>query len=69
MFVIRDKKSKEYYRQWCGPQGWYSPELDYARIYSLRAKAQQTIDQGNHHVTYPGNRDLEIVPVELNINE
>ena len=65
MFVIKDTDAGTYYRKSCGPEGWYGPEIGHARVYQSRAAAQRTIDAGGHHVTYPGNRALEIVPLAM----
>lgn len=59
-FIIRDKTSGEVYQLRCGKHGWYDHDMTYARRYKTREGAERTIAAGNHHVTYPGNRVLEI---------
>jgi len=69
VYVIKDLNTNEYYRQKPGPKGWYSSNINHARLYSTEKIAQKTIDIGNHHVSYPGNRNLtiiEVILIELN---
>lgn len=65
MFVIRDIVTEEFYRKSCGRTGWYGPDLGHARVYQSEAAAHRVIEVGNHHVTYPGNRSLEVVPLAM----
>jgi hypothetical protein len=60
-FVIRDTTTGEVYQLRPGRTGWYDTDLTYARRYKTREGAERTIKVGNHHVSYPGNRTLEIV--------
>jgi hypothetical protein len=60
-FVIRDIDSKALFQSRSGRNGWYDHDATYARRYKTREGAQHTIDRGNHHVSYPGNRQLEII--------
>jgi hypothetical protein len=64
-FVIRDPSTGEIYQQRYGRNGWYDRDPTYARQYKTRERAQQTIDRGNHHVTYPGRSPI-VVEVPLN---
>ncbi len=45
--------------------GWYHPDIGRARIYTKRRYALKTIRDRGHHVTYPGNRILIVVPVKI----
>lgn len=63
-WVIKDKTTDEYYRQRVG-NGWYSSDLEHARLYGSQKQAQQTINAAGHHVTYPGNRVLVTQEVRL----
>jgi hypothetical protein len=64
-WIIKDTDTGEYFRQRCGPSGWYSNDINHARLYSLERMAQQTIAADEHHVSYPGNRNLAVKQVQL----
>jgi len=64
-WVIKDLRTDEYYRQRAGKSGWYSVDINDSRLYSSLDQAQKTIDQGGHHVTYPGARDLVVLEVKI----
>lgn len=63
-YAIKDLNTHQYYRQRAG-DGWYSDNLDHARLFASEKAAQRTISQGNHNVTYPGDRNLCVVEVQL----
>jgi len=64
-YIIKDLNTKEYYRQRLGPNGWYGLDINASRVYREEKQAQKTIDDNGHHVSYPDNRDLVIIEVEL----
>jgi hypothetical protein len=64
VFAIKDTKSGLFYQQKPRTAGWYD-SLHGARFYIERGRAERTIKGGDHHVAYPGNRDLLVVPVRL----
>lgn len=64
-YVIKDLNTNEYYRQRLGPNGWYSSDINTSRLYGKEKQAQKTIDDNEHHVSYPGNRNSTIVEVTL----
>lgn len=64
MFAIKDRGTSEYYQQTSGPTGWYG-DIGGARLYRGAYRAEQSIQRGGHHVTYPGGRDLIVIPVEV----
>lgn len=63
-YAIKDLDTGEYYRQRVG-DGWYSTDIDNARLYGTYKQAKKTIDAGDHHVSYPGNRKIVVVEVKL----
>lgn len=63
MYIIRDTATGEVYARRCGKGGWYTTNLYLARLYLTAEAAQRTIDKGNHHVSYPGNRALAVEPL------
>ena len=63
-FVIKDISRNEYFRQRCS-NSWYSADINHARLYSNERMAKQTINTNQHHVSYPGDRVLEIKEVHL----
>jgi hypothetical protein len=63
-WVIKDINTNEYFRQRAG-NGWYSTDINHARLYSNQRMAQQTITADEHHVSYPGNRNLAVKEVQL----
>lgn len=63
-WTIKDTNTGEYYRQRVG-DGWYSSDINHARLYSDKKQAQKTINAAGHHVTYPGNRALTVQEVQL----
>ena len=63
MFVIKDTTTGEYFRRRAGRAGWYGSNPADARFYASAAAADRVIQAGGHHVTYPGGRSLNIVPV------
>jgi hypothetical protein len=65
-WVIKDIDSGEYFRQRYS-KSWYSKDINHARLYSLERMATQTIVANEHHVSYPGNRNL--VEVEVRVTE
>jgi hypothetical protein len=65
MYVIRDEDTGHYYARRFTKTGWYSPEKGEARLYKSAEAAHRTIEMGNHHVTYPGNRTLIIDTLSL----
>ena len=64
-WVIKDTTRSEYYRQSNGKEGWYSKDIVNARVYGTKEQAQRTIQSGNHHVTFPYNRSLYAVEIEM----
>jgi hypothetical protein len=64
-WVIKDLNTDEYFRQRVGPKGWYSADINNSRLYSQERMAQQTIDAGEHHVSWPGNRKLSTQEVTI----
>ena len=64
-WVIKDLSKNEYYRQRHASGGWYSLDINNARLYTSIKQAQVVIDSATHHVTYPYNRDLKIIEVRL----
>jgi len=64
-FVIKDVSRNEYYRQRAGSNSWYSKDINHSRLFVNERVAQQTIDMNGHHVSYPGDRVLEIKEVHL----
>lgn len=64
-YVIKDSNTKEYYGKRPSKTGWYSSNLEESRLYASIKAAQKTISDGEHHVSYPGNRTLVIVEVKL----
>lgn len=62
-FVIKDIITNEYYRQRLGSKGWYSSDINDSRLYTAAKQAQKTINDAEHHVTYPGNRTLKVIEV------
>ena len=64
-YVIKDSNTGEYYRQRLGSKGWYSSNIDNARLYAEEKPAHKTIADNGHHVSYPGNRNLNVVQVKL----
>ena len=64
-WVIKDTNINEYYRQRVGAMGWYGPSIDTARLYTNAEQAQRTIDVGDHHVSYPGGRNLVVKEVRM----
>ena len=63
-WVIKDTLTNEYYRQRAG-DGWYSTDINAARIYTTKSQAEKTISEGNHHITYPGNRILNVIEIVI----
>ena len=63
--VIKDLSTNEYYRQRVGPHGWYSTNISDSRVYTSAIIAKRVIDKGDHHVTFPGNRNLGIIDVKI----
>lgn len=64
-YAIKDLNTKEYYRQRVGSDGWYSSDINTSRLYGKEKQAQKTIDDNEHHVSFPGNRNLVIVEIAL----
>jgi hypothetical protein len=64
-WAIKDATTNEYFRQRVGPKGWYGLDIDTARLYTSDKQAQKTIDAAEHHVWYPGTRNLIIKEVKL----
>ncbi len=64
-WVIKDTNTDEYYRQRCSTNGWYSTDINTARLFTTAKQAQQTINADGHHVTYPGWRKLVVKEVQL----
>jgi len=64
-YAIKDLNTDEYYRQRLGSKGWYSFDINESRLYGNKKQAQRTIDNNDHHVSYPGNRNLIIVEIKL----
>ena len=62
-YVIKDINTNQYYRQRRGSDGWYSFDINASRLYGKEKQAQKTIDDNDHHVSFPGNRNL--IPVEV----
>lgn len=66
MYAIFDVDSEEYFaRGITRTRGWYSKNVMDARLYKSRKAASLVIFKGSHHVSYPGNRDLEVVELLL----
>lgn len=63
-WVIKDINTNEYFRQRVG-KNWYSTDINHARLYSNERMANQTIIAGEHHVSYPFNRNLVVKQVQL----
>jgi hypothetical protein len=63
-WVIKDTSTNEYYRQRAG-DGWYSSNIEHARMFGTEKQAQKTIHDAGHHVTYPGNRSLVTQEVRI----
>jgi hypothetical protein len=63
--LIGDLNTGEYYRQRCGPNGWYSKDIEDSRLYINQTQPIKTISDNGHHVSYPGNRQLVIVQVSI----
>lgn len=68
VFAIKDTKSRLFYQQKPRTAGWYD-SLHGARFYIERGRAERTIKGGDHHVTYPGNRNLIVVSIMLTEKE
>ena len=68
VFAIKDTKSCLFYQQKPRTAGWYD-SLHGARFYIERGRAERTIKGGDHHVTYPGNRNLIVVSIMLTEKE
>lgn len=64
-YAIKDLNTNEYYRQRLGSNGWYTFDINKSRLYGNKQQAQRTIDNNDHHVSYPGSRNLMIVEIEL----
>ena len=65
-YAIKDMNTNKFYRQKVNiKSGWYSSNIDRSRLFTSIKQAQQTIDKGNHHVIYPGNRILRVVKVSI----
>lgn len=64
-YVIKDLNTEEYYRQRSGTHGWYSPDINASRLYIRGKDAQKTIDNNQHHVSFPDNRQLTVVEISL----
>lgn len=63
-YVIKDINTHNYYRE-SPHKGWYSPDVGSARLYVTESSALRTIEKDDHHVSFPGNRVLEVVPVTI----
>lgn len=64
VYAIKDRNTGEYYAKRF-KNGWYTQDLSSVRIYSTAEKAKQVIASGNHHVSHPGNRDLEVTVLSI----
>lgn len=64
-WIIKDTNTNEYYRQRAGRYGWYSLDINDSRLYTSAGAAQLTINQGGHHVVFPGNRMLSVAEVKI----
>lgn len=45
--------------------GWYGEFGPGIRLYRSEGIADRAMKSGSHHVTYPGNRELAVVPIYL----
>lgn len=64
MYAIRDKNTGQYYAKRF-KNSWYTDDLAAVRIYSDPERAERVIAKGDHHVSHPGNRDLEVAVLSL----
>lgn len=64
MFAIRDRKTGSFYQAAACSTGWYG-ELGTARLFKTQDGALRTISKGDHHVSYPGDRFLHVVKVNM----
>lgn len=64
-YAIRDRLTGECYAKRHTKTGWYTSDMTVVRIYSSPEAAQRVIASGNHHVSYPGNRDLEVYVLSI----
>lgn len=60
-YCIYDEASETYFaRRYRPGKGWYSADSADARSYKTPMAAKRVIDADDHHVSYPGNRQLVI---------
>ncbi len=64
-YVIKDVYTNEYFTVGATTHSWYHPEIYRARIYTKKKFALKTIQNGGHHVIWPGNRILLVVPIRI----
>ena len=64
-YVIKDVKSGEYFARHTTRSGWYHPDIERARLYTMYVLAASTIEAGEHHVAWPGDRKLKVVKVTI----
>lgn len=64
-YAIKDLNTNEYYRQRLGSNSWYTFDINESRLYGNKQQAQRTIDNNDHHVSYPGNRNLMVIKIKL----
>ncbi len=65
-FVIFDPAQDHFYlAKFNRETGWYGFSIGDARIYTTKAAALRTIARGDHHVAYPGNRRLTVLPITI----
>lgn len=64
-YAIKDLKRDEYYRQRPSHEGWYSADIGTCRVYGNFDAAMATINRGNHNVSYPYDRRLVVVSIEI----
>ncbi len=65
-YVIKCQFSQWYFCASCSAaHGWYHPDIGRARIYTKRRYALKRINDNDHHVAYPGNRILVVVPIKI----
>lgn len=64
-YVIKDIDKNTYYQNHPTSNGWYSDNLYGAKIFLYKKGAEKTMNSNNHHVIYPGNRNLGVIPIKI----
>ncbi len=64
-YVIKDTYTSTYFVGSASRGGWFDYDIERARTYLKRVTALRVIQEAGHHVTWPGNRILEVVKVHI----